>query len=41
MFKIYNKALEQRQWRRYGVFIANFEDASHQLLTFVSLTLNK
>ena len=25
MFKVNNKTPEQRQWRRFGVFIVNFE----------------
>ena len=31
---------KQRQWRRSGVFIVNFENISHLVLVFLSLTLN-
>ena len=31
---------EQRQWRRSGVFIVNFEHILHLLLVFLLLTLN-
>ena len=34
-------ALEQRQWRRSGVFIVNFEHISHIFLVFLLLALNK
>ena len=29
------------QWRRYGVFIVNFEHISHLFLAFLLLNLNK
>ena len=32
---------EWRLWRRYGVFIVNFEYISHLFLVFLLLTLNK
>ena len=32
--------IEQRHFRRSGVFIANFEDISYIVLVFQSLTLN-
>ena len=35
MFKVNNKA-----WRRSGVFIVNFEHISHLVLVFLLLTLN-
>ena len=35
MFKINNKnTMEQRQWRRSGVFIVSFEHISHLFLVF-------
>ena len=35
MLKINNKnTMEQRQWRRSGVFIASFEHISHLFLVF-------
>ena len=33
------KTPEQRQWRRSGVFIVNFENISHLVLVFLLLTL--
>ena len=38
--KITIKAPEQTQWRRYGVFIANFEHISHIALVFLLLTFS-
>ena len=32
---------EQRQWRRFGVFIVNFERVSHFVLVFLLLTLSR
>ena len=32
---------ERRHWRRFGVFIVNFEHISHLVLVFLLLTLNK
>ena len=51
MFKVYNKDTratskltiktpERHQWRRYGVFIVNFEHISHFILVFLLLTLS-
>ena len=31
----------EKDWRRYGVFIVNFERILHLCLVFVLLTLNK
>ena len=31
----------QRQWRRSGVFIVNFEHISHLVLVFLLLTLSR
>ena len=31
---------EQREWRRSGVFIVNFEHILHLVLVFLLLTLN-
>ena len=39
--KLTTKTLEQRHWRRPGVFIAKFEHISHLFLVFLLLTLNK
>ena len=36
MFKATIKTSERRQWRRYGVFIVNFEDISHLVLVLVT-----
>ena len=38
--KLTIKKPERRQWRRYGVFIVNFEHSSHLVLVFLLLTLN-
>ena len=35
------KTTEQRQWRRSGVFIVNFEQISHLVLVFLLLTLSR
>ena len=32
---------ERRQWRRFSVFIVNFEHVSHLVLVFLLLTLSK
>ena len=32
--------LERRHWRRFGVFIVNFEHISQVVLVFLLLTLN-
>ena len=34
------KTPERRQWRRYSVFIVNFDHISHLVLVFLLLTLN-
>ena len=34
------KIPERRQWRRYGIFIVNFEHISLFFLVFLLLTLN-
>ena len=39
--KLTIKAPEQRQWRRSGVFIVNFEHISHLVLVFLLLTLSR
>ena len=39
--KLTIKTPEQRQWRRSGVFIVNFEHILHLALVFLLLTLNK
>ena len=39
--KLTTKTPEQRQWRRSGVFIINFEQISHIALVFPLLTLRK
>ena len=38
--KLTIKTPEQRHWRRYGVFIVNFEHISHFFLVLLLLTLN-
>ena len=38
--KLTMKTPEQRQWRRFGVFIVNFEHISHFVIVFLLLTLN-
>ena len=35
------KIPEQRQWRRSGVFIVNFEHISHFVVVFLLLILSK
>ena len=35
------KTTEQRQWRRSGVFIVNFEQISYLVLVFLLLTLSR
>ena len=40
MFKLNNKDLERGQWRRFGVFVVNFEHILHLVLVFLLLTLN-
>ena len=39
--KLTIKTPEQRQWRRSGVFIVNFEHISHLVLVFLLLTLSR
>ena len=39
--KLTIKTPEQRQWRRSGAFIVNFEQISHIVLIFPLLTLNE
>ena len=39
--KLTIKTLEQRHWRRSGIFIANFEHISHLVLVFLLLTLSR
>ena len=39
--KLTVKTTEQRQWRHFVVFIANFEKIYHIVLVFLLLTLNK
>ena len=38
--KITIKTLKERQWRRSGVFLVNFEHISHLFLVFLLLVLN-
>ena len=38
--KLTTKTPERRQWRRFGVFIVNFEHISHLVLVFLLLTLS-
>ena len=38
--KLIIKTPERHQWRRYDVFIVNFESISHLVLMFLLLTLN-
>ena len=40
MFEVNNKDTERRQWRRFGVFIVNFEHISNLALVLLLLTLN-
>ena len=37
---IYLLKVNNRNWRRSGVFTVNFEDISHLVLVFLLLTLN-
>ena len=39
--KLTIKTLGRRNWRRFNVFIVNFEQISHIVLVFSMLTLNK
>ena len=41
MFQVDNKKkkTERRHWRRFGVFIVNFEHISHHVLVILLLTL--
>ena len=39
--KLTIKILERRQWRRSGIFIANFEYISHFVLVLLLLTLSR
>ena len=39
--KLTIKTSERRHWRRYGIFIVNFEQVSHIALVFPLLSLNK
>ena len=39
--KLTKKTPERRQWRRFGVFIVNFEHISHLGLVFLLLTLSR
>ena len=39
--KLTIKTPEWCQWRRFGVFIVNFEDISHLFLVFLLMTLNR
>ena len=41
MFAVNNRTPEGRLWRRFGVFIVNFEQISHLFLVFPLLNLNK
>ena len=42
MFKVNNKgATERRHWRRFGVFINNFERILQLVLMFPLLTLSR
>ena len=38
--EICSKLPERRQWRRFGIFVVNFEHFPHLLLVFLLLTLN-
>ena len=40
MFKVNNKALERRRWRRSCVFIVNFEHISPLVQVLLLSTLN-
>ena len=35
------KTLERYKWRRFGVFIVNFEQISHIVLVFLLFSLDK
>ena len=39
MFKVNEKTPEQRQWRRFDIFIVNFKHTSHLVLVYLLLTL--
>ena len=39
--KLTIKTSERRHWRRFGIFIVNFEHISHVVLVFVLLTLSE
>ena len=39
--KLTIKTPERRQWRRFGVFIVDFEHISHLVLVFLLLTLSR
>ena len=39
MFKVNEKTPEQRQWRRFGIFI-NFKYTSHLVLVYLLLILS-
>ena len=39
--KLTIKIPERRNWRRFGIFIVNFEHISHLALVFVLLTLSR
>ena len=39
--KLTMKIPEWRHWRRFGVFIVNFEQISHIVLVFPLLSLNE
>ena len=41
MFKVKIWTPERRQWRRFDIFIVNFEKIFHIVLVFRLLTLNK
>ena len=40
MLKLTMKTPQQRQWRRFGVFIVNVEHISHLFLVFLFLILS-
>ena len=41
MLKVIIKTPKQRQWRRAGAFVVNFEHILHIFLVFLLLPLNK
>ena len=41
MFKVNNKDTRMTPWRRFGVFIINFEHISRIALVFLLLTLSR